>query len=66
MESESGAMEYGVKSGVTVGPIPHLLPPEVRDRENAEREAKWAAMSPMERAALEDVRAMIREELRRA
>ncbi len=68
IESESGEMRFGVddEALARIGPVPHLLDPGTRDRENREREARWAALSPVERAALEDVRRMIREELRRA
>jgi hypothetical protein len=65
VESESGAMEYGVPSGVTVGPVPHLLPPEVKDRENREREARLAAMTPEQRAAMDTVADLVAAELRR-
>lgn len=64
VESESGAMQYGVPSAVRVGAIPHLLPPEVRNRENAEREARQAALSPEQRAAMETVAEMVKAELR--
>jgi hypothetical protein len=66
VETESGETRFGEPSAVRVGPIPKLLDDATRDRDNAARLAAWNALSPVERAALEDVRRMIREELRRA
>lgn len=65
VESESGAMEYGVPSAVRVGPIPYLLDPETRDRENREREARWNAMTPEQRAAMATVAELVADALRR-
>jgi len=66
IECESGETLFGAPSAVRVGAIPHLLDPAVRDKENAERLARLAALSPAERAAQDNMRAMIREEIRRA
>ena len=64
VESESGAMQYGVPSAVRVGEIPHLLPPEVREREAREREARMAALTPEQRAAMDTVAELVKAELR--
>ena len=64
VDTESGAVDYGQPGNPRVGKIPHLLDPETRDRDNAEREARLAAMSPAERQAREDLRAIVREEMR--
>lgn len=64
VESGSGAMEYGVPSAVRVGEIPQLLPPEVRDRENREREARRAALTAEQRAAMETIAELVAAELR--
>jgi len=63
-ESESGEMLYGQPSLARVGPIPHLLDPATRDRENAERERRQAALTPAELAARDVTREVVRQELR--
>jgi len=66
MDTESGAVTYGHPPDPRIGPVPHLLDPATRDRDNAEREARLAAMSPAERQAREDLAALVRQQLRRA
>jgi hypothetical protein len=52
IEHESGAVTYGQPGHPRVGPVPHLLDPATRDRENRERYARWLALSDAERTAL--------------
>lgn len=63
-DTESGAVVYGGPPDPRIGAIPKLLDDATRDRENREREARLAAMSPEQRAAIETVAALVREELR--
>lgn len=65
-DTESGAVIYSQEPDPRIGEIPHLLDPETVRRENAEREARLAAMTPAERQAREDLRTLVRDELRRA
>jgi hypothetical protein len=63
-DHESGAVTYDAGPDPRVGRIPHLLDPAIRDRENAERAARLAAMTPAELEAREDMAAVVRAELR--
>ncbi len=67
IECESGEMRYHVNDEALarIGQPPHLIDPELRDKENAERAERLAALSPLERQVREDVQAMIRDEMRR-
>ena len=66
-DSESGAVAYGRPGNPRIGrvPYPSGFGPEVRDRENAERETRWNAMSDAEKAAVEHMRELANEQLRR-
>lgn len=64
MDTESGAVDYGQLPDPRVGAIPKLLDDATRDRDNAARAAALAALTPAERAAQENMRRMIREEMR--
>jgi len=64
-DTESGRVLYGQPGHPRVGAIPHLLPPELRDKENAERERQWAALSDAEKAAIEHMRELATDQMRR-
>jgi hypothetical protein len=68
VDDPSGAVTYGQTGHPRIGRIPYPsgMDPERRDRENREREQRWAAMTDAERAAAESMRQMVREEIRRA
>ena len=53
VDTESGAVQWGAPAHPRIGPIPHLLDPAIRDRENDERYRRWLAMSEGERALAE-------------
>ncbi len=61
----SGALSYGHEPDPRIGEIPHLLDPAIRDRENAERAARWNAMTPEQRAAMQTVEELVADALRR-
>ena len=63
-DHESGAVTYGGPPDPRIGPVPHLLDPAQAARENAEREQRLAALSPLERQVRADVEAIVREEMR--
>jgi hypothetical protein len=60
-ESDFGKATYGDPGMPTIGAIPHLLPPEQRNRENDERYRAWLSVPPEVRAAKE----LIEQEMRR-
>lgn len=64
-DTESGTVLFGQPGHPRIGPIPHLLDPVIRDRENAERERQWDALPDAEKAAIEHMRELARNELRR-
>jgi hypothetical protein len=63
-DHESGAVTHDTGPDPRIGPVPHLLDPATRDRENAEREARLAALTPLERQVRADVEAIVRQEMR--
>jgi hypothetical protein len=63
-DHESGAVSYAQERDPRIGAVPHLLDPQTVAAENAERQARLDAMSPLERQIREDVEAMVRQEMR--
>jgi len=64
-DTEGGTVLYGQPGHPRVGPVPHLLDPELRDKENREREARQAAIPEAVRQAKELIEAEMRAERRR-
>jgi hypothetical protein len=64
VETESGHVVYGGGPHPRIGKIPPLLDPATRDRERAETAARWDAMSPAERAAIEHMHALADQRVR--
>jgi hypothetical protein len=64
-DHESGAVSYAQERDPRIGEIPHLLDPETVAAENAEREARLAALTPEQRAAMDTVAGLVAAELRR-
>ena len=60
----SGSVIYDHPPDPRIGAIPQRLTTAEIEQENARRQALLDAMTPAERAAQENMRAMIREEIR--
>ena len=63
-DTESGQVIYGTGPDPRIGAPPHLLDPAQVAAENAQREARLDAMTPLERQVREDVQALVCEEMR--
>ena len=63
-DTESGAVSYAQQRDPRIGPVPHLLDPATVARGNREREARLAAMTPEQRAAMDTVAELVQAELR--
>jgi hypothetical protein len=64
-DDPSGAVHWGAPRDERIGPIPKLLDDATRDRDNAVREARWNAMTPEQRAAMQTVDELVADALRR-